>query len=151
MQRTIDNTSFYISVSLVKRNNPDKAEFIVFGSKAQISPHFPVNILGSLLQPADIAKNLGVCLMLTFHSQNMFRKLVKIVSSGYVTFVEIDSVLLMKWLSLLQMHWLVDVWHVVTLCLEILCGSISPNCRVFRITAAPIISGEVTLIILINN
>ena len=36
--------------------NPEKTEFIVFGSKAQrqkISSHFPVSILGSLLHPVD--------------------------------------------------------------------------------------------------
>ena len=42
--------------------NPEKNEFIVFGSKAQhqISSHFPVSILGSLLHPVDSVGNLGV-------------------------------------------------------------------------------------------
>ena len=43
--------------------NPDKTEFIVFGSTAQcqkLSFQFPVNVLGSLLHPAYIVKNLGV-------------------------------------------------------------------------------------------
>ena len=43
--------------------NPEKTEFIVFGSKAphqKISSHFPVSILGSLLHPVEVAKNLGV-------------------------------------------------------------------------------------------
>ena len=43
--------------------NPEKTEFIVFGSKAQrrkISSHFPVSILGSLLHPVDSVRNLGV-------------------------------------------------------------------------------------------
>ena len=42
--------------------NPEKTEFIVFGSKAQhqkISADFPVSILGSLLHP--LSKNLVVC------------------------------------------------------------------------------------------
>ena len=39
-----------------------KTEFFVFGSKAQrqISSHFPVSILGSLLHPVDSVRNLGV-------------------------------------------------------------------------------------------
>ena len=43
--------------------NPEKTEFIVFGSKAQrrkISSHFPASILGSLLHPVDSVRNLGV-------------------------------------------------------------------------------------------
>ena len=43
--------------------NPEKTEFIVFGSKAQhqkISSHFPVSILGSLV---DLVRNLVVCLL----------------------------------------------------------------------------------------
>ena len=43
--------------------NPEKTEFIVFGSKAQrqkISSHFHVSILGSFLHPVDSVRNLGV-------------------------------------------------------------------------------------------
>ena len=43
--------------------NPEKTEFVVFGSKAQhqkISSHFPVSILGSLLHLVDSVRNLGV-------------------------------------------------------------------------------------------
>ena len=43
--------------------NPEKTEFIVFGSKAprqKISSHFPVSILGSLLHLVDSVRNLGV-------------------------------------------------------------------------------------------
>ena len=45
------------------RLNPEKTEFIVFGSKAQcqkISFHFPVSILGSLLHRLTLETNLGV-------------------------------------------------------------------------------------------
>ena len=45
------------------RLNPEKTEFIVFGSKAQrkkISSYFPVSILGSFLHPVDSVRNLGV-------------------------------------------------------------------------------------------
>ena len=43
--------------------NPEKPEFIVFGSKAQcpkISSHFPITILSSFLHPVDSGRNLGV-------------------------------------------------------------------------------------------
>ena len=52
----------WMSLSKLKLN-PEKTEFIVFGSKAQrqkISSHFPVSILGSLLYPVDSVRNLGV-------------------------------------------------------------------------------------------
>ena len=51
-----------MSLSKLKLN-PEKTEFIVFGSKVQhwkISSHFPVSILGSLLHPVDLVRNLGV-------------------------------------------------------------------------------------------
>ena len=43
--------------------NPDKTEFIVFGSKLlqnKLSHLFPVNILGNLLSPSDTVRYLGV-------------------------------------------------------------------------------------------
>ena len=43
--------------------NLDKTEFIVFGTKAQrqnLSSHFCINILGSLLYPAYIVQNLDM-------------------------------------------------------------------------------------------
>ena len=52
----------WMSLSKLKLN-PEKTEFIVFGSKAQrqkISSHFPVSILDSLLHPVDSVTNLGV-------------------------------------------------------------------------------------------
>ena len=38
--------------------NPEKTEFIVFGSK--LATFFPANILGNLINPADAVRNLGV-------------------------------------------------------------------------------------------
>ena len=52
----------WMSLSKLKLN-PEKTEFIVFGSKSQhqkISSLFPVSILGSLLHPVDSVRNLGV-------------------------------------------------------------------------------------------
>ena len=52
----------WMSLSKLKLN-PEKTEFIVFGSKAQrqkISSHFPISILGSLLHPVESVRNLAV-------------------------------------------------------------------------------------------
>ena len=76
---------------------------------------FPVNILGSFLHPTDTVPNLGVWFMVTFLSQKMLRRLVKPASTGCLTFIDFDSIVLKKWLSLLQIHWLVIVWTIVTL------------------------------------
>ena len=43
--------------------NPDKTEFIIFGSQRQrdkLKTSFPIDILGNSLCPADLVKNLGV-------------------------------------------------------------------------------------------
>ena len=43
--------------------NPDKAEFIIFVSHAQLKkldPHIPVRIFGNFMHPAVVVKNLGV-------------------------------------------------------------------------------------------
>ena len=52
----------WMSLSKLKLN-PEKMEFIVFGSKSQrqkISSYFPVSIFGSLIHPVDSVRNLGV-------------------------------------------------------------------------------------------
>ena len=75
--------------------NPDKTEFIVFVSKAQhkkLSSHFPVNVLGSLLHPADIVKNLGVWFDADFSFSEHVKKTCKAASSSCLTF----SILLKK-------------------------------------------------------
>ena len=43
--------------------NPDKTDFILIGLKhnrKQLLPHFPINILGNQVSPAQSVKNLGV-------------------------------------------------------------------------------------------
>ena len=43
--------------------NPDKTEFILIGLKnnrKQLLPHFPINVLGNQVSPAQSVKNLGV-------------------------------------------------------------------------------------------
>ena len=53
--------------------NPDKTEFIVFGSdvhRTSLSGCFPIDILGCPLIPADIVKNLGVLFDSSFSFSN---------------------------------------------------------------------------------
>ena len=71
--------------------------------------------------------------MLTFLPQNMSRRFVKPVSSRCATFAKLSGILLKKWLSLLQMPWLVVVWTIVTLCLEVCHVLTRTSCRVFTI------------------
>ena len=40
--------------------NPDKTEFIFKNNRKQLLPHFPINILGNQVSPAQSVKNLGV-------------------------------------------------------------------------------------------
>ena len=42
--------------------NPDKNEFIIFGSKLseKFNKSFPVNILGNFLSPVGVVRNLGL-------------------------------------------------------------------------------------------
>ena len=43
--------------------NPDKTEFIIFGSHAQLKklyPYLPVRIFGNFMHPTVVVKNLGV-------------------------------------------------------------------------------------------
>ena len=114
--------------------NPEKTEFIVFGSKAQrqkISSHFPVSILGSLLHLVDSVRNLGVWFDADFSFSEHIKR-TKRASFRCVTSVELESISLLKWQSLLQMPWLVVVWTIVTLCSEVCPVSISTNCKVFK-------------------
>ena len=124
-----------MSLSKLKLN-PEKTEFIVFGSKAQhqkISSHFPVSILGSLLHPVDSVRNLGVWFDADFSFSEHIKRTCKACASfRCVTSVELESISLLKWQSLLQMPWLVVVWTIVTLCSEVCSVSISTNCKVFR-------------------
>ena len=70
--------------------------------------------------------------MQSFHSLSISRGLAKRASFRCVTSVELESISLLKWQSLLQMPWLVVVWTIVTLCSEVCPVSISTNCKVFR-------------------
>ena len=62
LQNCLFDVQNWMSSSQLKLN-PDKTEFIVIGSKSQrnkLSSCFPVDILGSKLNPSDKVRNLGV-------------------------------------------------------------------------------------------
>ena len=79
LNRCLHDVKEWMSMSKLKLN-PDKTEFIIFGSKVQrekLLQHFPVDILGNPLHPAEFVKNLGVWfdsnLSLSKHVQNVCR------------------------------------------------------------------------------
>ena len=58
----LEDVKRWLSTNKLKLN-PDKTEFIVFGSKSQcekLNHSFPFNILGNLISPTDAVRNLGV-------------------------------------------------------------------------------------------
>ena len=62
LNRCLDDVKEWMSTSKLKLN-PDKTEFIIFGSKRQrdkLKACFPIDILGNSLCPADLVKNLVV-------------------------------------------------------------------------------------------
>ena len=62
LNRCLDDVKEWMSSSKL-RLNPDKTEFIIFGSKRQrdkVNACFPIDILESPLCPVDSVKNLGV-------------------------------------------------------------------------------------------
>ena len=53
--------------------NPDKTEFIQTGSQEnhnQLLPHFPINILGNQVSPAQSVRTLGVVFDSNFNFSN---------------------------------------------------------------------------------
>ena len=79
--------------------------------------------------------------MHTFLSQNLYIKLIKPASSKCVTFVELDSILLKIWLSLLQMPRIVVVPTIVTVLRGWLCFN-QHNLQSIQNTLAPIITNH---------
>ena len=62
LNRCLDDVKEWMSTSKLKLN-PDKTEFIIFGSKRQtdkLKACFVIDILGNSLCPVDSVKNLGV-------------------------------------------------------------------------------------------
>ena len=68
LNRCLDDVKEWMSTSKLKLN-PDKSEFIIFGSKRQrdkLKSCFPIDILGNSICPTDAVKNLGVWFDLDF-------------------------------------------------------------------------------------
>ena len=62
LSHCLENVKRWLSTNKLKLN-PDKTEFIVFGSKSQCKKlNHSVNILGNLISPVDALWNLGVWL-----------------------------------------------------------------------------------------
>ena len=60
--------------------NPDKTEFIIFGSHAQLKkldPYLPVKIFGNFMHPAVVVKNLAVWFDANFSFANHVRNICK--------------------------------------------------------------------------
>ena len=77
LNKCLNDVKEWMTISKLKLN-PDKTEFIIFGSKRQrdkLKACFPIDILGNSLCPADSVKNLGVWLdsdfSLSKHVQNV--------------------------------------------------------------------------------
>ena len=88
--RCLDDVKEFMSTIKLKLN-PDKTEFIIFGSKRRdkLEAYFPIDILGSPLCPVDSVKNLGVWFNSDFslskHVQNVCKSyFVKLLDSRHV-------------------------------------------------------------------
>ena len=123
-----------MSLSKLKLN-PEKTEFIVFGSKAQrqkISSHFPASILGSLLHPVDSVRNLGLWFDADFSFSEHIKRTCK------ACFVQMrDLRRIRKYLTsevaVLAANALVSSrLDYCNSLLEVCPVSISTNCKVFR-------------------
>ena len=60
--------------------NPDKTEFILIGSKnncKKLLPHFPIDILGNRVSPAQSVKNLGVVFASNFTFSDHVSQVIK--------------------------------------------------------------------------
>ena len=60
--------------------NPDRIKFILIGSpknRKQLLPHFPINILGNQVSPAQSVRNLGVVFDSNFNFSNHVSQVIK--------------------------------------------------------------------------
>ena len=116
LNRCLDDVKEWMSTSKLKLN-PDKTEFIIFGSKRQrdkLKACFPIDILGNSLCPADLVK-IWVCGSIqTFLCPSMFRRFAKVVLLNSVISDMSGGFLLMMFLCLWLMLLLVVVWITAT-------------------------------------
>ena len=62
LRNCLDNIKKWLTANKLKLN-PDKTEFILLGSRTVCSKFneiFPVNIIGNLVSPVEVVRNLGV-------------------------------------------------------------------------------------------
>ena len=112
LNRCLDDIKEWKSASKLKLN-PDKTEFIVFGSKRQrdkLKGYFLSTILGSPLCPAEWVKNLGVWFDSDF---SLSKHVQNVCKSSFVQLRDLDILLLML-LYLWPMLLLVVSWITVT-------------------------------------
>ena len=79
LSHCLEDIKRWLSTNKLKLN-PDRTEFIVFGSKSQrekLNQSFPVNILGNLISPTDAVRNLGVWFDSDFSFSCHVRKVCK--------------------------------------------------------------------------
>ena len=75
LNRCLDDVKKWLSANMLKFN-PDKTDFIIFGSKThhvKLKFFLPVNILGNQLHPAEVVKNLEAWFNSDFLSLGLFR------------------------------------------------------------------------------
>ena len=111
----------WMSLSKLKLN-PEKTEFIVFGSKSQrqkISSLFPVSILGSLIYPVDSVRNPGVWFDADFSLSEHVKRTSKACFLQMCDLHRIRQYLTPEVAVLAANPWLVAVWITVTLCLGV--------------------------------
>ena len=129
LERCLEDVKKWLSANKLKLN-PDKTEFIVFGSKIhreKLNKSFPVNILGNFLSP------LGVGLIVIFPSRGMSKIPASLVLAklGILGVSEVTShIMLPLWLRMLWLE--VDLTTVIP-CLKVSQLLIFVSCNVFKI------------------
>ena len=137
LNRCLDNVKKWLTNSKLKLN-PDKSEFIIFGSKRQrdkLKACFPMDILGNPHSPVESVKNLSVWFDSDFSlsKQSCF---VQLRVFRHVSFLLIK--ILYLWLMLL----LVVGWITATHFSGVSPSSIYVNYRAFKKSPARIVSNN---------
>ena len=143
LNRCLNDVKDWMSTSKLKLN-PDKTEFIIFGSKRQrdkLKACFPINILGNPLCPVGSVKNLGVWfdsdLSLSKHVQNVCKScFVKLCDFTHVR--RFLTMFMYLWLMLL----LVVGWITVTHFSGVSPSSIYVNYRASKIVQSEFIKHQ---------
>ena len=79
LKNCLSDIQNFMSANKLKLN-PEKTEFILIGSKnnrKQLLPHFPINILGNQVSPAQSVRNLGVVFDSSFSFSDHVSQVIK--------------------------------------------------------------------------